>query len=305
MACSARVEWELDDVSVKLTNTDRVMFPETGITKRDVLEYYRDIAAFMLPELRDRALSIERFTKGIDVGGFFQKHWQKHYPDWIRSAELGTKTVVRYPIADNQAALVYFANQGGIALHIWTSRVESPEYPDLLVFDLDPPDGRFDLVRFAALEIKEVCDSVDLPTFVKTTGSKGLHVVVPLDGRALFGEVMAMANRISKILCTRHPDKLTQEFYKKDRKGRLYLDVMRNALGATIIAPYSLRGKPGAPISAPIEWEEVEDESLKANAFTLKNIRARIDVLGDPWSNLRHRTGSVDDADALLTRLER
>ena len=305
MACCAGVEWELDDVSVKLTNTDRVMFPDSGITKHEVLEYYRDIASYMLPELRDRALSIERFTKGIDVGGFFQKHWQKHYPAWIRSAELGTKTVVRYPLADTPAALVYFANQGGIAMHIWTSRAESPEYPDLLVFDLDPPDGRFDLVRFAALEIKALCDSVDLPTFVKTTGSKGLHVVVPLDGRALFGEVMALANRMAKILCARHPDKLTQEFYKKDRKGRLYLDVMRNALGATIIAPYSLRGKPGAPLSAPIEWEEVDDDALKANGFTVKNIRKRLDVLGDPWSNLRHRTASVDDADALLTKLER
>ncbi len=304
MACSARVEWRLDDVSVKLTNVDRVMFPDSGVTKRDVLEYYRDIAEYMLPETRDRALSIERYTKGIDVGGFFQKHWQKHYPTWIRSAELGTKTIVRYPIVDTQAGLVYFANQGGIAMHIWTSRAEAPEYPDLLVFDLDPPDGRFDLVRFAAIEIKSLCDSVDLPTFVKTTGSKGLHVVVPLDGRALFGEAMALANRMAKILCARHPDKLTQEFYKKDRKGRLYLDVMRNALGATIIAPYSLRGKPGAPLSAPIEWEELDDEDLRANKFTLRNIRERLDVLGDPWSNLRHAVASVDDADAMLTRLD-
>lgn len=304
MACWPRVEWDFDDVSVKLTNVDRVMFPDAGITKREVLEYYRDIADYMTPETRDRALSIERFTKGIDVGGFFQKHWQKHYPEWIRSAELGTKTVVRYPICDTPAALVYFANQGGIAMHVGTSRAESPEYPDLLVFDLDPPDGRFDLVRFAALEIKELCESVDLPTFVKATGSKGLHVVVPLDGRALYGEAMALANRISKILCARHPDKLTQEFYKKDRRGRLYLDIMRNALGATIIAPYSLRGRPGAPLSAPIEWEEVEDEALKPNGFTLRTIRERLEVVGDPWSNLRHRVGSVDDADALLTRLD-
>jgi bifunctional non-homologous end joining protein LigD len=304
MACSARVEWDFGDVDVKLTNVDRVMFPDAGITKREVLEYYRDIAEYMLPEVRDRALSIERFTKGIDAGGFFQKHWQKHYPEWIRSAELGTKTIVRYPIADTAAAIVYFANQGGIAMHVWTSRATSPEYPDLLVFDLDPPDGRFDLVRFAALQIKELCDAVDLPTFVKTTGSKGLHVVVPLDGRALFGEVMALGNRMAKILCARHPDKLTQEFYKKDRRGRLYLDIMRNAQGATIIAPYSLRGKPGAPLSAPIEWEEVEDEALKANAFTLKNIRKRMKVMGDPWSNLRYREASVDDADALLTRLD-
>ena len=304
MACWRRVEWDYGDVSVKLTNTDRVMFPDSGITKREVLEYYRDIAPYMLPELRDRALSIERFTKGIDVGGFFQKHWQKHYPDWIRSEELGVKTVVRYPIVDNKAGLVYLANQGGIAMHVWTSRAEAPEYPDLLVFDLDPPDGRFDLVRFCALEIKELCESIDLPTFVKTTGSKGLHVVVPLDGRALFGEAMALANRIAKVLCARHPDKLTQEFYKKDRRGRLYFDVMRNAQGATIIAPYSLRGRPGAPISAPIEWEEVEDEAMKPNGFTLKGIKKRLDTIGDPWSNLRYRTGSVDDADAALDRLD-
>ena len=298
------MEWDFDDVSVKLTNVDRVMFPDSGISKLEVLEYYRDIAEFMLPEVRDRALSIERYTKGIDVGGFFPKHWQKHYPAWIRSAELGAKTIVRYPIADSAAAIVYFANQGGIAMHVWTSRVENPEYPDLLVFDLDPPDGRFDLVRFAALEIKALCDSIDVPTFVKTSGSKGLHVVVPLDGRALFGEAMGFGNRIAKVLCARHPDQLTQEFYKKDRKGRLYLDVMRNALGATVIAPYSLRGKPGAPLSAPIEWEEVDDETLSPNGFTLRNIRDRIDVLGDPWSNLRHAVASVDDADAALDRLD-
>ena len=297
------MEWVFDDVTVKLTNVDRVMFPDAGITKREVLEYYRDIADYMLPELRDRALSIERFTKGIDAGGFFQKHWQKHYPEWIRSAELGSKTIVRYPLADTQAGLVYFANQGGLAMHVWTSRATAPDHPDLLVFDLDPPDGRFDLVRFAALEIKELCEAIALPAFVKTTGSKGLHVVTPLDGRAQFGEAMALANRIARVLCARHPDKLTQEFYKKDRRGRLYLDVMRNALGATIIAPYSLRGRPGAPLSAPIEWEEVEDEAMRPNGITLRTIRERLDVVGDPWSNLRYRVGSIDDADAALDRI--
>jgi bifunctional non-homologous end joining protein LigD len=301
--CSPRVEWDFDDVTVKLTNVDRIMFPDSGITKRDVLEYYRDIAGVMLPELRGRALTIERFTKGIDAGGFFQKHWQKHYPAWIRSAELGAKTVVRYPLADTKAAVVYFANQGGLAMHVWTSRAAMPEHPDLLVFDLDPPDGRFDLVRFAAREIKELCESIELPTFVKTTGSKGLHVVVPLDARAHFGAVMALGDRIAKVLCARHPDKLTQEFYKKDRRGRLYLDVMRNALGATIIAPYSLRGRPGAPLSAPIEWEEVEDEALRPDGVTLRAIRARLDSVGDPWSSLRYRVASVEAAGAALDRL--
>jgi bifunctional non-homologous end joining protein LigD len=279
--------WEIHDVSVKLTNVERVMFPDAGITKREVLEYYRDIAEYMIPEVRDRALSIERYTKGIDVGGFFQKHWQKHYPAWIRSAELGSKTVVRYPIADTPAALVYFANQGGIAMHIWTSRTTAPEYPDLLVFDLDPPDGRFDLVRFAAIEIKALCDSIDLPTFVKTTGSKGLHVVVPLDGRALFGEAMALANRMAKILGARHSDTLTQEFYKKDRKGRLP-GVMRNAL-----APDHRAVRPAENQARRCPRRSSgrsRYESLKAQ-FTLRNIRERL-ALGDPWSNLRHRVAS-------------
>lgn len=280
------------------------MFPDSGITKAEVIAHYHRVADVMLPEVRNRPLSVERFTKSIAEGGFFMKHYQKHYPEWLDSVTLDTKTAVTYPVVQNTAGLVYMANQGSIAMHVGTSRCDAQDTPDLLVFDLDPPDGRFDLVRFAALEIKALCDSVDLPTFVKTTGSKGLHVVVPLDGRAMFGEAMALANRMAKILCARHPDKLTQEFYKKDRKGRLYLDVMRNALGATIIAPYSLRGKPGAPLSAPIEWEEVEDEALKANGFTLRNIRDRLEVLGDPWSNLRHREASVDDADAMLTRID-
>ncbi len=292
-----------DDVTVALTNTDRVMYPDAGITKGDVLAYYKDIAGVMLPELRDRALSLERFTKGIDAGGFFQKHAQKHYPPWIRQVTLGTKTRVTYPVCDTPAGLVYFANQGGLAMHIWTSRVAAPEHPDMLVFDLDPPDGRFDLVRDAALELRELFETLELPAFVKTTGGKGLHVVAPLDATAPFDAVAALGNRIAGVLCRRHPDKFTQEFYKKDRQGRLYLDLMRNALGATIIAPYSLRGRPGAPISAPIEWEEVEGDALRPDGVTLRTIRARLDLLDDPWSNLRHTLGSVAVAEAALARV--
>jgi bifunctional non-homologous end joining protein LigD len=287
---------------VVCSNVDRVMFPE-GITKAEVIGYYHFIAGAMLPELVERPISVERFTKGIDVGGFFQKHYQRHYPAWLAKAELGAKTRVVYPVIEDAAGLVYLANQGSIAFHIWTSRRAAPEYPDLLVFDLDPPDGKFDLVRRTALIVRALCDELGLPAFVKTTGSKGLHVVAPLDGRAAYGEVMQLCNRIAKLLCARHPDLLTVEFYKKDRKGRLYFDVMRNALGATMIAPWSLRGRPRAPISTPIEWHEVEDPALRPDGFTLRDVRARLDRVGDPWATLRARLGSVDDADAALDGL--
>jgi bifunctional non-homologous end joining protein LigD len=298
------LEYIFGDVTVTCTNVDRVMFPQTGITKRELLAYYHFIADHMLPELVGRPISVERYTKGIDRGGFFQKHYQKHYPAWLASAELGTKTRVVYPIIDNTAGLIYLANQGSIAFHVWTSRRDAPEYPDQIVFDLDPPDGRFDLVRQTAFILRELFDELGLPAFVKTTGSKGLHVVAPTDGRATYTEVAALTNRIARLLCARHPDLVTTEFYKKDRKGRLFLDTLRNALGATLIAVYSVRGRPGAPISMPLHWDELEDPALRPNGFLLRDARARIEQRGDPWANLRARLGSVDDADAALDRLE-
>jgi bifunctional non-homologous end joining protein LigD len=285
------VEYVFGDLVVACTNTDRVVFPDSGITKGEIIAYYHAVADAILPELRGRPLTLERFTKGIDKGGFFQKHAQKHFPAWIDRVELGSKTRVEYPICDTTAGLVYFANQGAIALHVWTSRKEAPDHPDLLVFDLDPPEGRFDLVRRAAPIIRDVLGELELPAFVKTTGGKGLHVVAPLDGVATFDEVAALSHRIASVLCARHPDLLTTEFYKKDRKGRLFLDMMRNAPGATFIAAYSLRGRPGAPVSAPIEWAELDDPALAPDGFKLRDIVGRL--ARDPWRDLRANVGSI------------
>jgi len=297
------VEHRFGDLAIACTNVDRLLFPADGITKGDLIEYYRAVADAMVPELRRRPLSIVRFTKGIDHGGFFQKHRQKHYPAWIASVTLGTKTRVDYPLCDSPAALVYFANQGAIELHVWTSRAEAPERPDLLVFDLDPPEGRFDLVRRTALTLRDLFGELGLPAFVKTTGGKGLHVVAPLDGRAAFDEVAALGLRLSQLLCARHPGELTMEFYKKDRGDRLFLDTMRNAVGATIIAAYSVRGRPGAPVSTPIEWREVEDPSLAPNSFTLRDVPRRLDRTGDPWATLRSQPGSIELAAQRLARI--
>jgi bifunctional non-homologous end joining protein LigD len=280
---------------VPLTHVERVMFPDDGITKGELIAYYRDVADVMMPELRRRPLTIERFTKGIDAGGFFQKHAQKHYPAWIERVELGGKTRVNYPLCDSPAALVYFANQGAIALHVWTSRCDTPMSPDELVFDLDPPEGAagFAMVRRSARLIEAALGELGLRTFVKTTGSKGLHVVAPLDGTDGYGPVQQLADGVAKLLCARHPELLTMEFYKKDRKGRLFLDTMRNAPGATMIAPYSVRPRRGAPVSAPIAWEEVEDPALAPDGFRLRELRARLDARGDPWTDLRKAPGSA------------
>jgi bifunctional non-homologous end joining protein LigD len=297
------VEYRFGELTVACTNVDRVVFPDDGITKGELIAYYKDVADLIVPELRGRPLTVVRYTKGIDKGGFFQKHYQKHFPAWLDHVSAGSKTRVDYPIVDTAAGLVYMANQGAIELHVWTSRKDALDRPDLLVFDLDPPDGRFDLVRRTAGIVHRLLEQLGLPAFVKITGSKGMHVVAPLDDAATFDEVGALGTRIGAELCRRHPDLLTMEFYKKDRKGRLFVDVMRNAIGATLVAPYSLRGRPGAPISAPIAWSEVDDPALAADGVRLRDVRARLDRRGDPWRDLRAAAGSIAGAARALDQL--
>jgi bifunctional non-homologous end joining protein LigD len=294
------------DITVALTNPDRIVFPDCGITKREVIGYYEAVADLMVPELRDRALSMERFTKGIDAGGFFQKHAQKHYPAWIERKRLGTKTIVEYPICNSAAALVYFANQGGVAFHIWTSRTATPDQPDEIVFDLDPPDGAaFALVREVAHVLHDLLDELDLPAFVKTTGSKGLHVVVPIAAKASYAQVHTLVGSITRLICGRYPDLVTTEFHKVDRKGRLFFDTGRNVLGATYVAPYSLRGKPGAPISAPLTWSELDDPALRPDGIRLRDFADRRAATGDPWFGFRAHAGSVTKATTKLAKLAR
>jgi bifunctional non-homologous end joining protein LigD len=297
---AVRVAYVFGDITVACTHVERVVFPADGITKGELLAYYHDVAELMVPELHGRPLSVVRYTKGIEHGGFFQKHYQKHFPAWLDHVAAGTRTIVDYPIVDTAAGVVYLANQGSIEFHVWTSRKDALDRPDLLVFDLDPPDGRFDLVRHTARLLHELLDQLGLAAFVKTTGSKGMHVVAPLDDAATFDEVGALGTRIGALLCRRHPDALTMEFYKKDRGDRLFVDMMRNTRGATLVAPYSLRGRPGAPVSAPIAWDEVDDPALAADGIGLRGLRARLDRRGDPWRALRAQPGSVARATAAL-----
>jgi len=215
------------------------------------------------------------------------KERRKHFPDWV-----GTATVAKrggqlvMPVVDTADALVYLANQGMVTPHVWLSRADRPDNPDRLVFDLDPSGDDFDLVRRTALELRVLLDDLGLVPYVKTTGSRGLHVMTPLDRSSTTAEVRAFAEAVAQLLVDRHPDDLTVEFSKVDRRGRLFLDVLRNGPAQTEVVAYGVRARPGAPVAAPLEWDEVKDAGLTADRWTVRNLFRRLSRRDDPWTDV-------------------
>ncbi|WP_432063454.1 non-homologous end-joining DNA ligase [Streptomyces sp. S1] len=269
--------------TVTVSRPEKVLFPEDGITKADLAEYYRAVAPRMLPHLRGRPLTLERHPGGIGDRGFFQKDAPDHFPDWVGRAEMPKEGgTVTYVLAEDAATLVLLADQGSVTLHRWLSKVDRPHHPDRLVFDLDPSGEGFGPVRDAARWLRDLLDELELPSLLMTTGSRGLHVLVPLDRKAPYDDVRAFAADVSGVLAARHPDLLTTEVRKKAREGRLYLDVQRNAYGQTAVAPYTVRARAGAPVAAPLAWDDLDDPALDARARRL----ADVDLLlkEDPWS---------------------
>jgi bifunctional non-homologous end joining protein LigD len=255
---------------------------------------------------------MERYPSGIgrhsDRGrvGFWQKDVSRGFPAWLQRVEVPKKDgVVHHPLANDTRSLVWMANQNAVTLHVWPSRAPRLANPDLCVFDLDPPGDDPDLARAATLEVRALLAELGLQSWVKTTGSKGFHVVIPLDGSADFAEVGAFAHRAGALLVTRHPDRLTQEFLKADRGRRVLVDTGRNGWSATFAAAYTVRARPGAPISAPCSWEEVERGDVGPRSFTLRSMAARLDAMGDPWADLASSGQSLREAAERLERLMR
>ena len=270
--------------TVEVHRPDKVLFPGGGdakeYTKADLVDYYRAVAPFMLPHLRGRPLMLERHPDGIDGPTFMQKNTPDHYPEWIERVELAKEGgTVRHTVCDDTATLLYLADQASITLHRWLSRSERIDHPDRLVFDLDPPpvpEGSggtarddFEAVRVAARLLGELLEELELPSALMTTGSRGLHVIVPLNGRHDFDEVRAFARDVADTLVGAHPDRLTTAARKKDRGERLYLDIQRNAYAQTSVCPYSLRANKTAGIATPIEWEDLDGLS-GADSFNLQ-----------------------------------
>jgi bifunctional non-homologous end joining protein LigD len=288
--------------TVEVSRPDKVLFPDDGLTKADLVAYYRSVAARMLPHLRGRPLMMERYPDGIDHRPLMQKNVPDHFPEWIHRVEMRKVggTVV-HPVADDAATLVYLANQACVTPHRWLSKADKPDHPDRLVFDLDPPGDDFAPVRDAALALRELLDELRLRSAVMTTGSRGLHVVVPLDRSADFDTVRAFAQDTAQVLASRHPDALTTAPRKQARRGRLYLDVQRNAYAQTAVAPYAVRARPGAPVATPLDWSEVEAPGLTGRRWTVETVLDRLD--DDPWTGAFPRGHTLDAARRRLDEL--
>jgi len=277
---------------VPISHPGKVLFPADGISKADLAAYYRDVAGLMVPHVRDRPVSLQRFNNGIEAGGFFQKNLARGRPDWVKSVRVGKRGgSLVHALANDAATLVWLANQNCITPHVWTARADRLERPDRMVFDLDPEgDDDFTLVRRTARELGDILREAGVEPFAMTTGSRGIHVVVALRRRYGFDKVRAAAVAVAEQLVARRPRDLTMEFYKRKRDGRLFVDVNRNAYAATSVPPYAVRPKPGAPVATPLRWEELEDRRLRAQRYTLRNV---LDREGDPWQSIARAAGAL------------
>ena len=271
-----------------ITHPDKVLFPDDGITKGDLAAYYEAIAPLMVPHVRGRPITMERFPAGIGEKGFIQKDVSKGFPEWLERVEVPKKGgTVRHALVNDVRALLWVVNQNTITPHVWTSRVPHLNQPDICVFDLDPADDEDPAVlRAAALALRDLLHEHGHRSWIKTSGSKGFHIVVPMDGKTAKGAAARFANRIGRDLVSRDPAHLTQEFSKADRGGRIYVDTGRNGYSATVAAAYAVRPKAGAPVSAPCTWEELESGTVGPRTFSLRNMARRVAAVGDLWLDL-------------------
>jgi bifunctional non-homologous end joining protein LigD len=292
--------------TVRVHRADKVLFPGEGdakeYTKGDLVDFYRSAAPFMLPHLRGRPLMLERHPDGVDGPRFMQKNTPENYPEWItRVEEPKEGGTVCHMVCDDSATLVYLADQAAVTLHRWLSRVGHEDRPDRMVFDLDPAGDDFAAVREAAVLLGELLDELRLPSALMTTGSRGLHVVVPLNGRHDFDEVRAFARDAADTLAEAHPDRLTTAARKKDRGDRLYLDIGRNAYAQTAVAPLTVRARPGAPVATPITWDQLGDPALHARRWTIAD--AVDQARTDPWAGAMSRGRALAPARRRLDAL--
>ncbi|CAN5818492.1 non-homologous end-joining DNA ligase [soil metagenome] len=265
---------------VEVSNPDRVYFPDDGITKGDIVEYYRSVAEVMVPQLEGRPLTLQRFPQGIRKPGFMQKNASQHFPDSIERVEVPKEGgTTNHPLCDSPDDLVYLVNQGTITFHIWTSRLPHLERPDRLILDLDPPDGG-DPPRSATVAARDVMREVGLTPGLMTTGSSGYHVVALIEPEHDFDVVGDASRLLAGIVAARLPETATTEFLKRERKGRVFVDWLRNRWAQSVVAPWSVRPRPQAPVAMPVEWDELEETD--PDRWTVADAHRRLDR-PDPW----------------------
>lgn len=289
---------------VGLSNLDKVFWPEEGYTKGDLIDYYRSMAACLLPYLRDRPVVLTRYPDGIAGKSFFQKDAPDHVPDWVRTETIhseGAERDIRYFLVQDEASLIYLANLGTIPLHLWASRVGSLDRPDWCVLDLDPKEAPFEDVITIACSLRDLCGAIGLPCFVKTSGSTGLHILIPLDGRLGHAEARGLGELLARLTVAELPEIATVARRPDQRDGKVYLDYLQNGRGRLLAAPYSVRPLPGAPVSTPLRWREVRP-GLDIRRYDIRSVPRRVRALKD--DPLLPVLDAVPDLAAALARLE-
>jgi len=282
---------------VQLTNLDKPFWPELGITKGDLIQYYADVAPLLLPHIRDRAMVMKRYPHGAAGEFFFMKRAPSPRPDWIRTCRIdhGSAGVIDFPVIDDVPSLLWVVNLGCIDLNQWYARCDDVDRPDYLHFDLDPGAGAtFDRVRETALVVRDALDTLKMPSVVKTTGSKGLHVYVPIVRGPEQKQVWTFAKALAQELAVRHPALITAEYRVAKRpRGRVLVDYNQNRWGSTLASIYSVRPRPEASVSTPVTWTEVE-RGIRIEDFTMANVPARVAKVGDLWKPLLRARGRFD-----------
>lgn len=291
----------------EVSNLDKVLYPDAGVTKGDVIDYYDRIADTMLPHAEGRFISMHRFPDGIDEEGFYHKETPDYFPDWIRTAEVEKEEGSnRQVIIDEAATLAYLAQQACLTPHIWLSRAEAPRKPDRIVFDFDPSqpwDEAFDSVRWAARRLRELLDELGLESHVMTSGSRGLHVHAPIQAEHDFDDVKDFTHGVAELLTERHPDRLTIAMRKDQRGDRIFVDYLRNEYAQTTVAPYALRARPGAPVATPLDWAELGAAEMGPRRYTIENLFRRLSRKDDPWADISRHARSLGEPRDKLAEL--
>lgn len=277
--------------TIELSNPKKIMYPKENFTKTDIVNYYDKISGYMLPYIKNRPLVMHRFPDGIKGKEFYQKEVPDYFPKWIKRKKVklvkgGSEPLM---IASKKADLIYLASQACLVPHIWLSTANKPKYPNKIVLDLDPPDGDFNKVKFAAFKIKDVFESNKFTPYVMTTGSKGLHVIVPIKQNHRFDKVRNYIKTIVNKLADKYSDTLTTEPRINKRKGKVFLDYLRNGYGQTSVAPYSIRALKRAPVATPLDWNELKKPDIGPRSYNITNIFRRLSKKGDPFKGMmRH-----------------
>ncbi len=288
-----------------VSNTDKMFFPKEKYTKGDLIDYYEKIAPVMLPYIKDRLITMVRFPDGIKGKQFYQKGAPDYFPKWIKTKEIENRdgSTTNYVIANDQPTLVYLANQASVTPHIWLSKRDKPEKPDRMIIDLDPEADDFEKVKTTAIKFRKILEEdLGLPTFIMTTGSRGLHITIPLKRTRTFDQVRDFAQKVADLVEKQNPELVTTAARKNKRENKIYLDVGRNAFGQTGVTPYAVRPIEGAPVAAPLKWEEL-DELASAREYNIKTIFKKLEKTGDPWENMEDFTVSLTQAEKKLGKL--